>query len=202
MKKSLAVLVTLFAMATGCKRIGTASVELNFEPIVPDSGDGYLMFDLQPLADRGAAARYDCIFKSEGKTAHFQFEVVSTAPSGDPPISFASGKIISVPSSDASVFLQRLQKTLDAKTFPAGVERVGEIPFTAAILGTHQSHSKEGGFFTKPPGNWTAMKIFIGKKDDPAEVFLNFNPVLHKGEFSIKDPDYGDEVLKELAKVL
>lgn len=46
------------------------------------------------------------------------------------------------------------------------------------------------------------MKIFIGKKDDPAEVFLNFNTVLRKGEFSIKDPDYGDDVLKELAKVL
>jgi hypothetical protein len=46
------------------------------------------------------------------------------------------------------------------------------------------------------------MKIFLGKSDGPAEVFLNFNDVLHKGEFSIKDADYGDDVLGELAKVL
>jgi hypothetical protein len=35
-----------------------------------------------------------------------------------------------------------------------------------------------------------------------SEVYLNLNPVLGKGEFSIKDPDYGDGVLLELAKVL
>ena len=44
------------------------------------------------------------------------------------------------------------------------------------------------------------MKIFFG--DDEAEVFLNANPVSGKAEFSIKDPDYGDQVLAELAKVL
>jgi hypothetical protein len=35
-----------------------------------------------------------------------------------------------------------------------------------------------------------------------AEVFLNTNTVLGKAEFSIKDPDEGDQVLAELAKVL
>lgn len=202
MKKFLAILVTVLTLTTGCKRVGIAFVEQNSEPVVPDSGEGYLMFDLQQLADQGAAQRYDCTFKSGGKTAHFQFEVVSSAPYGDPPISFTSGKITSMPGSDASVFLKKLQKTLEAKTIPASVERIAQIPFTAAILGTNNSHGKDGGFFTKPPGHWTAMKIFIGRKDDPAEVFLNFNPVLHKGEFSIKDPEYGDDLLQELAKVL
>jgi hypothetical protein len=117
-------------------------------------------------------------------------------------MAFGSGKFIAVAGSDASVFLRNLQKPLEAKTLPARPKRVAELPFTAAVLGTNQSHSKDGGFFTKPPGHWTAMKIFIGNHDDPAEVFLNFSAVLHKGEFSIKDPDYGDEVLKELARVL
>ena len=47
------------------------------------------------------------------------------------------------------------------------------------------------------------MKIFLGKngeadlgKNGEAEVFLNFNDDLHKGEFSINDPDYGDDVLR------
>lgn len=126
----------------------------------------------------------------------------SGGASGDPQIAFGSSKFIAVAGSDASVFLRKLQKALEAKTLPAQPKRVAELLFTAAILGTNQSHSKDGGFFTKPPGHWTAMKIFVGNHDDPAEVFLNFNTVLHKGEFSIKDPDYGDDILKELAKVL
>jgi hypothetical protein len=46
------------------------------------------------------------------------------------------------------------------------------------------------------------MKIFIGDGDQQGEVFLNLNPVLRKGQFSIKDPDYGDIVLAQLASVL
>lgn len=202
MKKLLTVLIILLAFGAGCKRTGITFVEQESEPIVPDSGAGYLMFDLQQLADYGAAQRYDCTFNNEGKTAHFQFEVTSQAQSVDPSIDSASGRIIAVAGSDASVLLRRLRKILEAKSLPAHTERVAEIPFAAVILGTDNSHAKDGGFFTKPSGHWTAMKIFIGRKDDPAEVFLNFNPVLHKGEFSIKDPDYGDDVLKELAKVL
>jgi len=119
-----------------------------------------------------------------------------------PPIAVTSGRIMAAPGSDASVLLRRLQKTLEAKTVPMRTKRVAEIHFDAAIIGTNNSHAKDGGFFTEPPGNWTAMKIFIGNKNDPAEVFLNFNPILRKGEFSIKDADYGDDVLRELAKVL
>jgi len=33
-------------------------------------------------------------------------------------------------------------------------------------------------------------------------VFFNLNPVLGKGQFSIKDADYGDIVLRQLSSVL
>jgi hypothetical protein len=46
------------------------------------------------------------------------------------------------------------------------------------------------------------MKIFIGEGEQEGEVFLNLNPVLKKGQFSIKDPDYGGIVLARLAEVL
>jgi hypothetical protein len=46
------------------------------------------------------------------------------------------------------------------------------------------------------------MKIFIGEGDQEGDVFLNLNPVIKKGQFSIKDPDYGDIVLARLAQVL
>jgi hypothetical protein len=46
------------------------------------------------------------------------------------------------------------------------------------------------------------MKIFIGNGDQEGQLFLNLNPVLSKGQFSIKDPDFGDIVLGQLASVL
>ena len=46
------------------------------------------------------------------------------------------------------------------------------------------------------------MKIFIGNGEDEGEVFLNFNPVSRKAQFSEKDIDYGDVVVAKLATVL
>ena len=46
------------------------------------------------------------------------------------------------------------------------------------------------------------MKIFIGEGEEEGEVFLNLNPVIKKGQFSIKDAEYGDIVLRQLARVL
>jgi hypothetical protein len=63
-----------------------------------------------------------------------------------------------------------------------------------------QPQAVGGGFFAKPPGNWQPNKIFLG--GDEGEVFVNINPVMRKGQFSIKDPDYGDIVLGYLASVL
>jgi hypothetical protein len=46
------------------------------------------------------------------------------------------------------------------------------------------------------------MKIFIGDGEDESEVFLNFNSVSRKAQFSEKDVDYGDTVVAKLATVL
>ena len=144
--------------------------------------------------------RYQAAYVADGKTARFDIEVTSARPSGQTPFAFTKGKFIAVPNSDASGLLVALQKTLQAKTVPSNAVRVAELPFRAVILGDHVSHSPNGGFAVKPPGNWTTIKLFLG--DGSSEVFLNFNTVLGKGEFSMKDPEYGDGVLQELAKVL
>jgi hypothetical protein len=193
-------LLLLLCLGAGCK--WASLVKEPPEPQVPAVGDGWLMFDLQPLNSNEKVQRYRATYEAERKIARFEFEVISKESSDSPPIAFTTGKLISVAGSDSSVLLRNLKTTLQAKTLPVASKRVAELPFTAAILGEHQSHAANGGFFTEPSGNWTCMKIFIGKQDDPAEVFLDFNPVLRKGEFSIKDPDYGNDVLLELAKVL
>ena len=77
-----------------------------------------------------------------------------------------------------------------------------ELPFDAVVLGEKQSRSTSGGFASNPPGDWTAVKIFLPKGGDEGELFLNLNLVLGKGEFSPKDSDYAVYVLGELAKVL
>ena len=106
------------------------------------------------------------------------------------------------PGSDASVLLADLKKALEAKALPTKVRRSSTLPFTYAVLGENYSQGSGGGFTANPPGNWMAMKIFLGDGDEEAEVFLNLNPTIKKGQFSIKDPDYGDGLLKYLARVL
>jgi hypothetical protein len=68
------------------------------------------------------------------------------------------------------------------------------------ILGENQSRSSDGSFSDKLRGDWIAMKIFLANGE--GEVFLNLNPGASKAEFSIKDSDYGDVVLAELARIL
>ena len=173
------------------------------EPQVPPVGDIYLMFSLRPddANSSDTVKRYQAAYVAEGKTARFEIELTMARASGPLPVAFTKGRFIAVPGSDASSFLPALQKILQAKNLPVDSPRVSELPFNAVILGQHVSHSPNGGgFAVNPPGNWTTTKLFLGEKS--AEVFLNFNAVLGKAEFSQKDPEYGDAVLAELAKVL
>ena len=117
-------------------------------------------------------------------------------------MSFGAGRIIAEPESDPSVLLADLKNALEAKQLPRKVRRTNSLQFTYADIGTNMSQAPGGGFFAKPPGNWTATKIFIGEGDQEGEFFLNVNSALKKGQFSIKDADYGDIVLSQLARVL
>ena len=85
---------------------------------------------------------------------------------------------------------------------PAHVKRVQSLPFTYASFGEHETLTDDGGFSPNPPGNWTPMKIFLGDGNDDIEVFLNLDSVDGKGQFSIKDSDYGDDAVRLLAGVL
>lgn len=117
-------------------------------------------------------------------------------------MSSGEGDIVAAADSDSSTMLLALAKALEAKHVPAHVHRATRLPFTYVILGQNNSQVIGGGFSAKPPGNWTAMKIFVGDGEDEGEFFLNFNPVSRKAQFSEKDVDYGDIVLAKLATVL
>ena len=196
------LVVALLVSAAACSRSPSEPSGVKVEPA--RSYEGAVAFELTPVGSTSGSRQWIATYAAAGKTAKFRIEL-GPGHSGDDEdrafhISFGKGRFVSVPGSDASAFLVDLKKALEAKTVPNKVVRVTSLPFEFAILGENQSRTADGGFNTKPPGDWTAMKIFLA--DGEGEVFLNLNPAGNKAEFSIKDSDYGDIVLAELAKVL
>lgn len=166
-----------------------------------------VIFDLAPSssnADLPNTKLYDCIYRARGKTAKFQLQLVLGAPLKIDAKSaeFTEGKIIAVSGLENASLLEDLKVALEAKHTPTKVKRKATLPFDLVVLGEKQSKDSEGGYSSKPPGDWIAAKIFLPSGGDDGEVYLNLNFVLGRGEFSIKDSDYGDYLLQEFAKVL
>jgi len=175
------------------------------EPYLSD--DASVAFDLEPLQSGGGSQQWIAIYSSHGTVARFriEFEAAKSAPAksaADFDIKFGEGRLMPEPESDSTVLLVDLQKALQAKRTPVPPLKKTIIPFTYANIGDHLSQAKGGGFSQNPPGNWSALKLFLGKGDQEADIFLNINAKIKKGQFSMKDPDYGDLLLAELAKAL
>ena len=167
-----------------------------------DDTEGSVVFDIKPANIKSGAIQWVAAYSAGGKTAKFRIELGPSEPNKntDIPISFGKGRFLTEPGSDASIFLADLKKALEAKTIPSKVEKVASLPFEFVILGKGQLRPSDGGFSGNLPGEWVNMKIFLANGE--GEVYLNLNPIVKKGEFSIKDVDYGDVVIAELAKVL
>jgi hypothetical protein len=191
----------LFACLVACSPKSSKSSDVLAEP---SDFHGSVGFDVTPVDSKSASRQWVATYSSKGKTAKFRIELGPDHAGDDQDkafhVSFGKGRLLPEPGSDASVFLVDLKKALEAKTIPSKIRRVASLPFEFVILGENQSRSSDGGFTPTPSGNWIPMKIFLANGE--GEVFLNLNAVANKGEFSIKDPDYGDIVLAEFAKVL
>jgi hypothetical protein len=206
----LVTMSSILAVSNGCGKTSVPEKEkpsnIKVEPHIQQGDDlPSVLFDLKPSSgvDAEGFQLYDCTYQAQGKTAKFRLQFKQDRSlSGGFPVALWSGKFLAVPGSDNSVLLQDLRKALDAKSIPKTSRRVPELAFDALVLGEHQSRDSLGGYSTKPAGDWVAIKISLPKSGDDGEVFLNLNPVLGKGEFSLKDSDYGDYLLKEFAKVL
>ena len=201
----LCCLGALMFCVTGCRGHSSAQAAGSVEPYISDPNT--VGCDISPLPSNDRSRRWLATYSDQNKTAKFTIEIGPSAPmdskaDGGLKMSSGSGAILAVADSHASTMLVALAKALEAKHVPAHIQRASRLPFTYVILGESNSQAGGGGFFAKPTGNWTAMKIFIGDEKDEAEVFLNFNPVSRKAQFSEKDIDYGDTVLAKLATVL
>jgi len=192
--------------SVGCSgHLGSQGGASVVEPYISDPNS--VGFDISPLPGNAGSRRWLATYSNQNKTARFTIEIGPPVPMNSEAgesmkMSTGSGAILAMADSDSSTMLVALAKALEAKHAPAHFKKASRLPFDYVILGENNSQATGGGFSAKPVGNWTAMKIFIGHGEDEAEVFLNFNPVSGKAQFSEKDIDYGDVTVAKLATVL
>jgi hypothetical protein len=145
-------------------------------------------------------------YDSGGKKAQFRIEITIPKAKREG-FAFGTGAFYHDTNSSSSVLLADLAKMLQAKKPVPCPTTTNKLSFATAILGENASKgngkdSLAGSFTSDPKGDWTVLKVFLPDGDNEGEVFLNLNSKLRKGEFTIKDPDYGDTVVLELARVL
>jgi hypothetical protein len=198
----LCLLAVLFTN-TGCSRALSVDKSSATETYVTDAGS--VPFDLEPLDHGSGGTQFVATYRAQGKTARFRIYIgpaTALGNTGGIEMTTGQGRFEAQTDSDGTIFLAALKTALEAKAMPARVVKAAVLPFTFVNLGENQSQTKDGGFSEKPRGNWTTMKLFFGEGDQESEVFLTLNSEIRMGQFSIKDPDYGDMVLAELAKIL
>jgi len=164
-------------------------------------------FDIELQRTNDASQQWLATYASHGKIAKFRIELdQAKSIKEDEPVAFdiqsGKGRFVAVVGSDATDLLADLKNALEAKSFPKQFKRVAVLPFTYVTFGNNNSQASDGGFKAKPAVYWTPMKIFIGEGEQEGQVFVNINPVIKKGQFSMKDQGYGDIVLAQLASVL
>jgi hypothetical protein len=161
-----------------------------------------VVFEIEP-AHAGATREFVATHRARGKSARFRIEFDpprAKAGAKDARFRFGTGRFLSLPGSDASELIADLRVELEAENAPQHVRRTRSLPFQFVLLGAGQSRASDGGFTRSPPGTRTVTKIFLG--DDEDEVFFNYSLDEQRAEFSIKDSDYGDYLVSQLATVL
>jgi hypothetical protein len=199
----LAGIPILSAMVGCAGKADTSSAPVTQSPHYPGS------FRIQEVASGAGAGGTKKVWLATAvhgeSSARFRIELLLKAQQADAPFASTQGALVREEGSDGTWFLGQLAQVLAAKTIPEKAAWADRLEFDAAILGWSLSREVgtdqvAGSFTSNPPGHWIAVKVFVA--DGEGEFFLNLNPVDCQGEVSIKDADYGDIVVRELAKIL
>lgn len=160
-----------------------------------------VQFKIVQTSGAGNQSEWVASYDRGGSTAKFVISIANSSPSGER-FSFSKGAIKHVAGSQPQQFLERLSLALGGKGKVPSAMNVDILPFDIAVLGTRQSRAPGagGGFTSRPQGDWITMKIFLAQ--GTGEVYLNLNSAKGIGEFSVKDEDYAEVVLRELRSVL
>jgi hypothetical protein len=205
--------IAFFGANAGCqsKSNSTRSSLPDSKPTVgltiPPSDDYSVFFKIQEVSRQQVKDGEELVWlaahESEAGVARFRINIVLNKPGGELPVSFSKAALIRDGSSQPAEFLRQVARVLEAKHFKSG-KKVDRLDFTVAILGQSLSRGSGadqigGGFTSEPPGDWITTKVFVA--DGEGEFFLNLNPKQGVGEISIKDPEYGNIVLRELSRI-
>lgn len=110
-------------------------------------------------------------------------------------------KGVLIPLGDGEPLLKELATELDQPLPPRSrpAQPLRPVIANTAILGTERAR-KDGGFGGKGP--WTATKWFFESHGRYAELYVNVNFEDGVGEFSEKDPEYREDLVRQLAWAL
>jgi hypothetical protein len=201
------VWVTLFAAA--CFLLSSCKRESGSGSMGPNNGS--LFFHIEETGstqtDAATVKTWSAIYDVDDKTGKFNIELTLTKSKGDVPMAFGKGAFRHDSASDSSKLLQDLAVLLEAKNLTPPQNKTNTLNFPTAVLGVNLSRGQgkdvlAGTFTSDPKGDWISVKLFVTDGDKDGEVYLNLNSKTGQGEFAIKDPDYGDTVWHELARVL
>jgi|SRR5581483_163906 len=192
--RTFATVLALLAILISCQKAPTKAERIP-EPYTPIPSA--VKFDILPAGGSGGSRSWIASYTDGDRATRFRLELgPQTAVQDRADMLSGMGTFTSEPNSDPTVLLSSLKTALQAKNVPTKVMHADTLPFTYMVLGDNQKRRSDGTF-GEESGNWTVMKISLGK----GEVFLNINPVDAVAEFSMKDPKYGNAIVSELAKV-
>lgn len=193
---------TLLLLLAGCNRRESGGSVA--EPYLPDEAS--VAFALEPLQGGNGSQQWIGTYASQGKIARFRIEfgpakasVAKAAKDFD--IKSGEGRFTPETGSDSSVLLADLRKPLQAKNQPQPPPTRTSVPFTFANIEKLVRKPLAAGLVQSRLATGQPLRS-PRRRRSGGEVFLNLNPKIRKGQVSMKDPDYGDLVLGQLAKVL
>jgi hypothetical protein len=194
-KRLLGALVVTIALL-GCNKSSApeSAPEENYTPAT-----GAVGLDIISMGNADGDVRWLVTYTDGAAATKFQIALDRPTASNSGVMATGKGEFTSLPDSNPMALLEALRTSLHAKHIPNHIEKVESLPFEYALLGADQTRTADGAFHKLPKGNWTATKLFLA--NDQAEIYFNYNPVIHKAEFSIKDPEYGDRLLSQFAKI-
>ena len=194
------VVIAISLSLIGCSRHSTDRELRLAEPYSPTAGA--VLLNILPVHGTEGSQGWLAAYTDESGITKFRIELDPPVKSSDVLMSSGKGRFLAEAESNPILLLEALKKALQAKHMPTKARKTDVLLFDYIIVGENQTRLADGGFADKPKGTWTAMKIFLSHGKDEGEVYLNIDAVDHQAELSIKDSEYGDAVLQELANVL
>ena len=169
--------------------------------------DGVVPLHIQDHSSTGPTERYVLAYASGPDTCRvlFAFDTIGRSAEGTP-YRFVPASLTHRADCRPRALLNALAVAHGLKQVPPSGPHVNVLRLDAALFGTHLARGNitrdviAGEFTFARPGSWTVLKLFFG--DDEAELFLALDPASGRADLLVKDPDYGEPLLRELGRIL